>query len=185
MHIYFSYPILNASEPSYVAPVIKEFEGRAFYRPFIPLYKQEKILNNLFKLKSLIINKENEKFLDRVEKLESIPFLSHLYNEIPNIPDNVEFSDLAITYDSNSQLSVNLVSKSVLILLCSNLLVLDCNTTDFGERSFESFLANFLEIPIIAVSDRFLNSPWLHCVATQLVKSTDLASTLKNILQIA
>lgn len=165
------------SEPAYVPLLASTFSDHIFYRPFLPLLNQQESLEAMDQVQSNVANKK--KINDRLEKLKSFYLLGNLWLDLVYKSDHITYSSLVSAYDDNSHISLNLVQKNALFLLCSDLVVADCNSTDFGERSFDIFLANLLEIPVMGTSERFLNSPWLHLATTAMVKSSELTTVLK------
>lgn len=176
--IYCSYPILNADgEPAWVASVAQDpmfrDNGFCFYRPYISLAEHFRDDSFFMSLQTAQVNeklKTNAAFL----KLDNICFES-----MEKAGSMLNATDVALPLNQN-------VLKDVFCLARSSLLISDCSQASFGETAVEFMLASFGDIPTIALTDKYVNSPWFLNYATvvsQILEKKKLLNLLNGLVK--
>jgi energy-converting hydrogenase Eha subunit E len=141
-------------EPCYVEQICSSLpKNWGVYRPLVNTFDESSC--------EIFQDKFNSNYLDGLHKC--FPFLGFetIYNQ------NIDFSCFITKNQDNYK---NYIRKELYIMSCSDIIVADISDADYGERSIIISESNNLNIPIIGVSTRFLNSPWLFSLVNTVVK---------------
>ena len=169
--VYCSYPTLNQQEPEWVQAILDPMfqeAGFCFYRPYLSLENQ---ITNIDLLKSLSEATPNSILQENAEllRLQKECFL------------NIDQAQPMLQATDSGHPTNNSTSKDVFVLSRSNLVLSDQCLPSI-ETSMELFLASCARIPVICMTDKYLNSPWMFKHATVIMDAREKKQLLKTMI---
>lgn len=166
--VYCAYPIIDQSkEPQWVDVLNhvqlenKLLENVLVYRPFYSLSEQGK-LEEILGLPSATAD------LDAIVRLLDL--------DASYLPKSLED---AIKLENNREFSDMLVLKELWILSKCDIMVADLDLADRGERDMPLTIAKLLKMPIIGVTNKFIQGPWLSSFTTYQTNTMNLPDMLQ------
>jgi hypothetical protein len=166
--VYCAYPIIDQSkEPQWVDVLNHvQLENKLLTNVFI--YKPFYGLDVQLKLQEMLSLPSATSDLEAVVRLLDL--------DVSSVPKSWEE---ALSLESNREFSEMLVLKELWILSKCNIMIADLDLADRGERDMPLTIAKLLKLPIIGVTNKFIQGPWLSAFTTYKTNTLNLPDMLQ------
>ena len=171
--VYCSYPILGQqSEPSWVSSlsdVLSRNKGQyCLYRPWLTLEDQ---LKNSDLQQCLV--KDPNPILGNNSSLFKIP--DRVFSPVSDVINDLLFFD-------GTDPHVLMPIKDLYCLVRSQILIADISLPSYGEVPSDVLLAYMANIPVIGITNRFVNSPSLVSKMEALITAPNVSTVISKLI---